>query len=643
MDDSFQSGLINIMKYFNLLANMGFRYVIFRIYLYISIKSGLYQKRFPTEVQNKQFLSLDKWRSSDMLRTNIKILLTPSNNSNLNNILDGYCLFFNKKWIFIGNDYDWITNPINDFKYDLNTHWTKIVDYSQKDGDIKYVWEPSRFTFVYEIIRHDYHNKTDHSEWIWAKIDSWIDNNPINYGPNFKCSQEISLRVLNWIYCLNFYAFSGSLTEDRFQKILNAIYWQMKHVYDNIQFSRIAVRNNHAITETLALYIVGSQFPFFKESDKWKTKGKKWFEEEIKYQVYEDGTYLQFSHNYHRVVVQLLNWAFMIADKNNEHFSNIVYERAYASLDFLYHAQDIQTGWLPNYGSNDGALFFPLTECDYRDYRPQLQTLHIFLTGEPLYIDGIWNQDAFFMNARLQAPIKFSPINLRNGWSTYSKGGFYILREDKILTFIRCGGYKDRPAQADNLHIDIWHNGENILYDGGTFQYNTEKTLVNYFSGSKSHNTVIIDDYDQMLKGPRFIWYYWSKFESASTSETAESYIFEGKINVFRFLKANITHKRVITKYKNKLSWEITDEIENMPKNSLMNQLWHISSNFHISTSTNASGEIIIPQKRNGYVSDYYGVKNNVIYYVCTSNQPIIKTKLNLDESIVNSPILSRS
>ncbi len=36
-------------------------------------------------------------------------------------------------------------------------------------------------------------------------------------------------------------------------------------------------------------------------------------------------------------------------------------------------------GWLPNYGANDGALFFRLNECHYRDYRPQLQALAVLL------------------------------------------------------------------------------------------------------------------------------------------------------------------------------------------------------------------------------------------------------------------------
>ena len=37
------------------------------------------------------------------------------------------------------------------------------------------------------------------------EIIDWIDKNPVNCGPNWKCSQEISLRVMNWVFAIYFY------------------------------------------------------------------------------------------------------------------------------------------------------------------------------------------------------------------------------------------------------------------------------------------------------------------------------------------------------------------------------------------------------------------------------------------------------
>src|SRR6185312_9633867 len=118
---------------------------------------------------------------------------------------------------------------------------------------------------------------------------SWIKANPINQGPNYRCSQEISLRVLNWTFALYYYRNSSKLTEDIFNQIQFAVFWQIQHIFQNIDFSRIAVRNNHAITETLTLYLTGLLYPQFPGSKKWRENGKRWFEEEVAYQIYEDG------------------------------------------------------------------------------------------------------------------------------------------------------------------------------------------------------------------------------------------------------------------------------------------------------------------------------------------------------------------
>ena len=70
--------------------------------------------------------------------------------------------------------------------------------------------------------------------------------------------------------------------------------------------------------------------------------------------------------NYHRVVVQLLTWGIQLAKLNGDTFDKVVYERAQKSLDFLDACIDPVSGELPNYGSNDGALFFKLTNDDYQ-------------------------------------------------------------------------------------------------------------------------------------------------------------------------------------------------------------------------------------------------------------------------------------
>ena len=537
---------------------MGLRYILFRLFFEIKCRTGLLKRAFPTMPKQQQFFTLEEWKQDckPFVLSSRETLSFPLNESDIlaesaKRILDGEIQFFN--YIYLKVD-DWLTNPDSGHKYSNTKHWTEINDYNPEAGDIKYVWEKSRFSYLHTIIRYDFHFQQDNSKFVFDEIDSWISSNTINQGPNYKCSQEISLRILNWIFALYFYKNSRHLTEKLFQKIIHNIYWQLHHVYRNINFSRIAVRNNHAITETLTLYIVSTLFPQFPNAEKWKHKGKKWFEQEIKYQVYEDGTFLQFSMNYHRVVVQLLTWAIKIADLNDDKFIAAVYDRAYNSVNFLFQCQENSNGHLPNYGANDGALFFKLSNNDYRDYRPQLDALHMMLTGSSLYTDQYEDSMWYGKNVRKCRERSFAPLVKQMGIVRFDKGGYYLFRENETLTFIRCGNHKDRPSQADNLHIDIWHKGENILLDGGSFKYNTTPQEIKYFMGTESHNTIMLDNYDQMQKGSRFVWYHWTQKEDISIKEENDCFLFEGTITAFRYLGNQITHKRIVKKSKGLIS-----------------------------------------------------------------------------------------
>ena len=422
----------------NMVHNMGWRYVAFRSKHELLIRSGLFKKRFPLVAIREAMPTVKEWRLEKAHfffddKGSIKLPKNPNPalEQTYIELLQGNFIFFNSIRFNLGENYNWITNPDNGYQYDVNKHWTEIIDISVEAGDIKYVWEKSRFSFLYNIIRYDYHFSKDCSGVVFKEMLSWIDQNPINCGPNYKCSQEISLRVLNWIFALYYYKNAPTLTNDVFQKIMYNIYWQVRHVYSNINFSRIAVRNNHAITETMGLYLFGLLLPFFPEASKWKKDGKKWFEQEVAYQVYPDGTFLQFSMNYHRVVIQLLTWGIRLSELNGEILNKIVKERADASLHFLLNCMSLQDGHLPNYGANDGALFFPLNDKDYRDYRPQLHALSAVLHGGVIENK---NEDQYWYGIAPNGKTSLAPDQ---GMLSYPAGGFYLLRENDAFSLTR--------------------------------------------------------------------------------------------------------------------------------------------------------------------------------------------------------------
>jgi hypothetical protein len=640
-----------------MIKNMGLRYMGFRFWYEVRLRSGLLKFRFPVHVQEKTFITLESWRQLPVFFFFDPNAIHLKRNTSLHHLKEraekirqNCFLYFSSEWLHVN---DWHTNPKTGFTYDFKTHWTQIPDLSKQAGDIKYVWEKSRFTFLYDLIRYDFHFQQDQSELVFSLITDWIDKNPVNCGPNWRCGQEITVRVLNWTFAVHYYKFSKTLTTQVFKKIMNCIHDQMLRVNGNVNFARIAVRNNHALTETFGLYLTGLLYPFFPESSKWKQKGKRWFEQEISYQFDQDGTFLQYSMNYHRIAIQLFTAAICIAERNQEKWPETIYTVAEKSLRFLQSCQDEMTGWLPNYGNNDGALFFPLADCHFRDFRPQLAALASALKLNHAYENGNWDEEASWFSGK-EAKVVNPKQTEKFEIFEYKNGGYYILRDRHSLTFLRCGSYDKRPFQADNLHVDIWANGENILRDAGTCQYNTDENLMRYFAGTASHNTVMIGNFDQMLKGPRFIWFGWIKKASGKIRLLNQDLVaIEAETEGFYHLAKEIKHKRKVLKEAGKLHWIIEDKLENVPAGLSIKQLWHPCERFFDQYEIHAqdeNGNCIEYTQTKGWCAESYGQKiespaivfstvGRVIKTVITERS--LKNKNTHDAYTSNSPVFS--
>ena len=635
--------LINNIKLFNAVRrNMGWDYLLARTRLAFLKKTGLFKKRFPVNPPQRRFISLEQWRSLkvEFFFNGREALTFPKEpgdglQTRATDLLNGKVHFFNHPVYDLGTEYDWLTNPVTRYKYPEDIHWTEINEMDKDAGDIKFVWEKSRFSYLYDMVRYDYHFDEDHSAFVFGEISSWIDHNPVNMGPNYICGQETGLRVLNWMFFLYFYKNSPLLTEELFGQIMNAIYWQLHRIYKYIGFTLKLVRNNHAITESAALYLGGMLFPFLPGAEQWEQKGKRWFEREIAYQVYSDGTYLQFSMNYHRVVVQLLTWVIRLSELNGEKLAKNVYRRATASIKFLSAACDERSGYLPLYGANDGALFFPLNECRYRDFRPQLNALHFVLKKHYLYDVPETHEDVWWLLNNEAGNSGVSPAT-SNGMITFEKGGYFLLREPKDLTFIRCGRHKDRPSQADNLHLDIWHAGENLLRDSGSYLYNTEDRYILYFNGSEGHNTVKLGDQDQMRKGPRFIWLDWTQAVKSEMWEDEKNYYFKGVIHAFMSLGKDIFHERQVVKKKGVPHWEVTDRLIRKP-DLPMRQIWHPDPGSSYDLQIEAydeKGNLLEAEWQEGWISEYYGEKREAPYLVFSTGGSIIRAIIRVKEKV---------
>ena len=145
---------MKVLLLFNTIRNMGMRYTRFRLIHEISVKIGLLKYKFPSNPDHIDIsISLEQWRKEapEFFFDSKESLTIPKNRNvvlkaSFNEIKDNTYTFFSKTKFALGENYDWVTNPETNYKYQLE-HWSKIKDLSKEAGDIKYVWEKARFSF----------------------------------------------------------------------------------------------------------------------------------------------------------------------------------------------------------------------------------------------------------------------------------------------------------------------------------------------------------------------------------------------------------------------------------------------------------------------------------------------------------------
>ncbi len=610
--------------------NMGPEWTLFRIQYELKRKTGYYSfsnKKILNQAERltPNALSFSK---PGIVNFDYRIITSKSEDviNKAENALQGKIFAFSHTYM----DYaeangriNWHLNPVLKVEAPRNIPWNKLPDFGPY-GDIKLIWEASRFPQVFFLINAFSLTKDEkYARGCLQQIEHWIDNNPFPYGVNYKCGQEISFRLFAWILALDY--FYDYLSPELTRKIVKNIYISLLRVAANIDFAAKSVKNNHSISEAAGLLIGGVLFPQLPESQKFIKKGIKYLQKELSYQVYDDGAYIQHSFNYQRLALDVLSFVIIIAKKNKLQLPEIIYTAHKKMIAFL-SAFVQPKGFLPNYGQNDGSYLFPLAASHYRDFRESINLASA--VHEPYtYFFKDYTTLIQFFNLKAKAGRQVSENQ------KFDTGGYYILKNKYSFSFIRCHSYKHRPAQSDMLHLDVWKDGINVFCDSGTFSYNVDKNFKRQFFGTIGHNTVMLNQSNQMEEILHFGWANWIK----SKLIYFDGKTFEGEHYGYK-KEEHAIHRRKVQLENNKIF--ITDTITG-DKNSLIKieQIWNSPLNFKMVSSNKFENEHvrihanINGKKEEAYLSEYYNdyyTGTRIIFSVEAQLPFIIKTSIEI-------------
>ena len=201
----------------------------------------------------------------------------------------------------------------------------------------------------------------------------FITSNPAYLGPHWSSAQEVAIRLVALAFAYQVFSRSSHSHSERLKTLAQAIAVHAERIPPTRPYAR-SQNNNHLITEALGLYTASALLPEHPFAPKWHDLGWKWLLYAFRTQIDPDGTYIQHSTNYHRLMLQAALWAVAVHDSSfiDELVPQDILDLLKISTDWLWKLVDPETGHVPNLGHNDGAYILPLTVCPYHDYRPVL-------------------------------------------------------------------------------------------------------------------------------------------------------------------------------------------------------------------------------------------------------------------------------
>lgn len=478
---------------------------------------------------------------------------------------------FNKE-INILENVDWdILNKDKDKEW----YKIKIKDYK----DIKYTWEINRLQFILPLVL----NKNE--KRAIELLDDWIKNNKYNKGPNWNSNLELAIRVisiLNTVIAIN--------RREIYEKYKKIIYLHGAHLYEEIFYTEKCIPNNHVVGEAAALYCI-SKFIIGDESLKWEVKAKEILKKYLNH-IRDDGTYLEGSLSYHRFYLQMYIMVYIYLIKTKDEFIKNEIEEILKKSYIFFNSIKKPNNSYPDFGDNDEGFFYKT--CEETNFFNFVESLRYFFykkdfnKNEIKELEKIYNIKLFINNF------------IDKNDMIFSEGKFAVIKKEKNYILMN-NQEQIYHSHSDGLSIELVLDGQSILTDSGTFNYNIDREKRRYYRGTKSHNTVYLGE-DQSLQIGSFRWINISinkleiekkkkikllgNIKTKSQKEHYRTIICENNFNIIEIEDIIINTESI------ELNWHFDEKIELI---KIKNNMYDIKqSNYKIIIEYDFQGEIIL-------------------------------------------------
>jgi hypothetical protein len=377
----------------------------------------------------------------------------------------------------LGPSIDWHRDWKSGHRWEPALSWT--INYTNLDSpsDVKIPWEVARFHWAAWLACANRNSDGRYAGGFGDLAEGWLDANPPGRGIHWANPMEVSIRAANWILAFGFFQGAPELTEPFWLRYLETLFWHGKVIRGNLEVGRRP--NNHYVANGVGLVLLGLFFQDCREGREWLRTGHKILEQQIRWQVHEDGVDYEKSVSYHRLVTELFLTAFIFARRNGGDFSSGYRDRLERMLDFMlaYTRDDGSTPLVSD--ADDGRLFRFDPARAPTDHRDTLALGGAALDRDDLKAAAGRCPPEVYWLLGPDAGAKWPTDSVQRASTGFPLGGYYVLRGPGTHMFLDAGsiGFDGDAGHGhnDTLSFELSAPGGVFISDSGTYCYTSDQ------------------------------------------------------------------------------------------------------------------------------------------------------------------------
>ncbi len=447
-------------------------------------------------------------------------------------------------------------------KFDGKIDW----DYCP-GGNVDWRWDLNRHVFFETLGRAYWYTRDERYGYKFKELlCDWLAENPARADHlNWASVFEVAFRINVWIWALEHFRKARAFDAELLPKLLAGLLAHGRYLNANLE---LHVPNNHLLLEAKALALLGIAVPEFKEARRWRERGFEVLEREVRAQVCKDGVHGERTTLYHRVIAGELLELLVVMENNRIPAPASLVQRFEKMVEFEV-ALAKPDGTFPLLGDSAAAdthLRFPASSGG-----------PIFLRRDDLALaQPLQEADYWLLGAGRIGEWQGKRTTKTFGSVAFPMGGYYVMNagegaDARYLVF-DCGpfGLPAMPnhGHADALSMEVYALGQTLLVDPGFYSTALGLDWRNFFRGSRSHNTVVVDGLDQShLMDERRV-YRPARAICLGWKSNDEFDFVDGMHNGYERLAQPITHRRQVLFVKPHY-WVIVDVLTGRGKHAI--------------------------------------------------------------------------